>query len=68
MLPDGDLTLVGERGVTLSGGQKARINLARLVIGVPVCVCKLCTVSFALLPFSTTVVSTVHVRVLCNLR
>ena len=26
---NGDLTLIGERGVTLSGGQKARINLAR---------------------------------------
>lgn len=25
----GDLTLVGERGVKLSGGQKARIGLAR---------------------------------------
>jgi len=29
MLPGGDLTEIGERGVTLSGGQKARINIAR---------------------------------------
>ena len=28
-LPYGDLTQVGERGSSLSGGQKARINLAR---------------------------------------
>jgi len=27
--PHGDKTIVGERGVTLSGGQKSRINLAR---------------------------------------
>uniref|UniRef100_A0A0K2T7J4 ATP-binding cassette sub-family C member 4 n=1 Tax=Lepeophtheirus salmonis TaxID=72036 RepID=A0A0K2T7J4_LEPSM len=29
--PDGDYTFVGEKGISLSGGQKSRINLARCV-------------------------------------
>lgn len=35
LLPAGDATEIGERGVTLSGGQKARVALARVVYARP---------------------------------
>ncbi|RDW64813.1 ABC transporter-1 [Coleophoma cylindrospora] len=31
MLPHGDLTEIGERGITVSGGQKQRLNIARAI-------------------------------------
>lgn len=31
LMPAGDRTEIGERGITLSGGQKARLSLARAV-------------------------------------
>ncbi|MBW0469278.1 hypothetical protein O181_008993 [Austropuccinia psidii MF-1] len=35
MFPQGDMTLIGERGINLSGGQKQRINIARVLYSDP---------------------------------
>ncbi|RDW25607.1 P-loop containing nucleoside triphosphate hydrolase protein [Yarrowia lipolytica] len=35
IMTHGDNTMIGERGITVSGGQKARINLARAIYGNP---------------------------------
>ena len=31
LMDNGDLTVIGERGITLSGGQKQRVSVARAV-------------------------------------
>ena len=35
MFPNGENTLIGDKGVNLSGGQRARVNLARALYNDP---------------------------------
>jgi ATP-binding cassette subfamily B protein len=43
-MPDGYNTLVGERGLKLSGGEKQRVAIARCVTINSVCVFTLCVI------------------------